>query len=123
MPSRHLLRIASRMKFILSRVIQHELDDPRLGFVTILSVRPTEDYKEAKVSFSVLGTPGERSKSLHALRDARGFLQKRLAANLRLRNTPQLRFELEEPDDPVARVEGLLRQAREEEAPPPSEES
>ena len=123
MASRHVLKIASRLKFLISSVIQRDLQDPRLGFITVLQVEPTEDFKEAKVRVSVLGTAGERSKALHALEDARGYIQKKVAGSLRLRHMPALRFLLEEPVDPVTRVEELLEQAKRQEAPPPSSPS
>ncbi|MBN1444385.1 MAG: 30S ribosome-binding factor RbfA [Planctomycetes bacterium] len=124
MASRHLLRVASRIKFLVSSVLQREMKDPRLGFITLLKVEPTEDFKEAKVYFSVLGSPGDRSKTLHALEDARGFIQKKIAKNLRLRNIPQLRFILDEPEDKLARIEKLIEKVHEEkegepEAPAP----
>ena len=38
MPPRYAQKIASRIKFIVSHVVQQELNDPRLGFVTILDL-------------------------------------------------------------------------------------
>lgn len=114
MPSRHALRIGSRLKILISTVLQRDLRDPRLGFITILAVEPTEDMKEAKVLFSVLGSPGDRSKALHALNDARGFIQKKIGRSLRIRHTPALRFVLDEGEDRLGRVEELLEQARRE---------
>ncbi len=115
-PSRHRLRIASRLKFLIGTIIQRELSDPRLGFITVLDVETTEDFKEAKVKISVLGSSGDRSKSLHALEDARGFIQKRVGKNLRLRSTPTIRFVLVEPEDPTQKIEELLRRDREDDA-------
>jgi len=108
MASRHLQRVASRLKFLISTVLQREMNDPRLGFLTVLEVKPTDDFREAKVYVSVLGSAGDRSKALHALEDARGFIQKKIAKNLQLRNVPYLRFVLEEKQDRVARIEELL---------------
>ncbi len=108
MASRHVQKVASRIKFLVSNIVRRELDDPRLGFVTFLRVEPTADFREAKVYFSVLGSPGDRSKTLHALQNASGLIQRRLAQNLRLRNTPLLRFIPETTQDHVARIEKLL---------------
>lgn len=112
MPSRHVNKVASRLKFLIGNILQRELDDPRLGFVTVLDVEPTADFKEAKVYFSVLGSRGDRSKTLHALQDASGFIQKQIGKNLRLRNTPVLRFILEEEEARMARIEELLEETR-----------
>ena len=42
-------RIAAFLRNELAQILQRELHDPRLGFVSILSVSPTEDLKEAEV--------------------------------------------------------------------------
>ena len=49
MPPRHVQKIASRVKFIVSHVVQQELNAPRLGFVTILDVEMSSDLREAKI--------------------------------------------------------------------------
>lgn len=95
MPSRRVLKVASRLKFLISTIIQRELHDPRIGFVTVMKVEPTEDFKEAKVHVSVFGAPGDKSKTLHALEAARGYIQSRVGKNLRLRHTPALEFVLD----------------------------
>ena len=112
---RHALRVASRIKFLVSHVLQRELSDPRLGFMTVLKVEPTGDLKEAKVYLSVLGTPADRSKAVQAVEDARGFIQREVGKNLRLRNTPFLHFLFEDPKDSVSRIEELLNQVRRKE--------
>lgn len=113
-PSRRIQRIASRMKFLVSQVLQRELSDPRIGFVTVLEVEPTEDMKEAKVYLSLLGSPGDRTRTEHALESARGFIQREIGKNLRTRNTPHLRFIFDETRDKVARLEALIDETAQE---------
>lgn len=109
-----LQRIASRIKFLVSTVIQREMRDPRIGLVTVLKVEPTPDLKEARVYISIFGKPGDRSKSIRALEDARGFIQKEVGKNLETRNTPRLKFIIDESQDRVSRIEALMVEAREE---------
>ena len=113
-PSRRIQRIASRMKFLVSQVILNELNDPRVGFVTVLDVEPTEDMKEAKVYLSFLGSRGDRSRTEHALERARGFIQREVGRNLKTRNTPHLRFIFDETRDKVARLEALIDETAQE---------
>ena len=113
MPPRHAQKIASRLKFLVSHVVQQELNDPRLGFITILDVEMTSDLREAKIYFSVLGPRAEQSKSLQAIESSCGFIQRRVGKNLKLRNTPVLRFVLDDTDDRVSRIEEILAQHRE----------
>ena len=112
--SRRVARIASRMKFLISQIIQRELQDPRIGFITVLDVEPTEDVKEARVRLSVLGPQGARSKAEHALSRAKGFIQRQLGRSLRTRNTPILRFVFDEAEDKASRIEALIQKASQE---------
>lgn len=112
MPPRHVQKIASRVKFIVSHVVQQELNDPRLGFVTILDVEMSSDLREAKVHFSVLGPEADKVKSLHAIESSAGFIQQRVGKNLNLRNVPLLHFVLDEFDDRMARIEEILELER-----------
>ena len=117
MASRHLLRIASQLKFLISTVLQRDLHDPRLGFITVISVEPTEDYKEAKVTVSILGSTGERSRTLRALEDARGFIQRKIGKHLHLRHTPQLRFVIDEEQERWEHLDDLIARTKEDEEP------
>ena len=123
MPSRKVLRIASRIKFLLSELIQRGMADPRLGFVTILEVEVSEDLAEARVQFSVLGSRGECTKTVHALEDARGYLQRQVGKGLQTRTTPALKFVLDETAKKQERIEELLKEARRQEESPPPEDT
>lgn len=109
---RRLGRIANRIRFLVSEIIRRELQDPRIGFITVLAVEPTVDLKEAKVYVSVLGSRSDRSKAQHALESARGFIQRQVGRNLSTRNTPVLRFIFDDSQDKVSRIEALLRQTK-----------
>ena len=116
MPPRHVQKIASRVKFIVSHVVQQELNDPRLGFVTILDVDMSSDLREAKIHFSVLGPEADKVKSLRAIESSAGFIQQRVGKNLDLRNVPLLHFVLDEFDDRMARIEEILELDRKAES-------
>ena len=93
-------RVDEAVRAVLSETISTDLSDPRVGFVTVTQVKTSPDLRHARVYVSVLGTDEERELSLEALRAAQGFLQQRLAALLRMKNTPALTFEY---DDSVVR--------------------
>jgi ribosome-binding factor A len=60
---------------------------------------------------SVLGTPAEQEATLEGLRSAHGFLQGRVASELRLKRTPELQFELDHTAEQAARLERLIEEA------------
>jgi ribosome-binding factor A len=70
-----------------------ELQDPRIGLVTVTGVRTSRDLRQATVYVSVLGSERKRLGALDALRSAHGVLQARLSQQLHLKRTPQLAFE------------------------------
>ena len=105
-------RIASFLRAEIARVLLHEVRDPRIGFVSVLAVEPTEDLKEAKVSVSVLGTEADRRTALRGLEAARGFIQSHLAKVCQFRETPQLRFILDDSIRRTMEIEETIRRVR-----------
>jgi ribosome-binding factor A len=69
-----------------------ELKDPRIGMVTVTSVRVTPDLREATVYISTLGGERRRQSALDGLASAHAVLQARINRELRLRRTPHLTF-------------------------------
>ncbi len=93
-------RVDVAVRAVVGDAISKDLQDPRVGFVTVTAVKTSPDLRQARVFVSVLGDERERDASLEGLRSARGFLQARVAAELHLKHTPTLVFEF---DDSVAR--------------------
>ena len=88
--SRRLNRVDEACKEQLSEILQRELKDPRIGFVTITQVKVTPDLRHAKVFISILVTKEEVEESLAGLQSAKGYLKSRLGKHLRLRYLPEL---------------------------------
>jgi ribosome-binding factor A len=84
------------------------VSDPRIGFVTVTAVETSPDLRHARVYVSVLGSDAEREGSLAGLRSAHGLLQRHVADELRLKNTPQLDFVEDDTARRAERVERLL---------------
>lgn len=108
MPGRRPERLAEQIKEELSLIIGGEVEDPRVGFVTVTGAKLTADLRTAKVYVSVLGTEEEVKGSLAALRHASGFIRAQLGAVLRIRHTPELHFVYDDADVRAARIEELL---------------
>jgi ribosome-binding factor A len=106
-------RVDEAMREVLSGAITSEIKDPRVGFVTVTAVDTSSDLRQARVFVSVLGTPSERKRSLQGLRSAHGFLQRRVAEELRLKHTPTLDFAYDDTTENALRINELLRQQEE----------
>jgi ribosome-binding factor A len=101
-------RVDEAMREVLSDALGRGLKDPRVGFVTVTAVETSPDLRHARVYVSVLGADEERRASLEGLSSAHGFLQRRVATELRLKHTPQLVFVEDETARRAERVERLL---------------
>jgi ribosome-binding factor A len=108
MRSSRMRRVDEAMRAVLSDAIAKDLKDPRIGFVTVTGVKTSPDLRHARVYVSVLGDDPERSASIDGLRSAHGYLQHRLADELKLRHTPTLSFEYDDTVDRGMRVNRLL---------------
>ncbi len=96
------------MRAVLGDTISKDLQDPRVGFVTVTAVKTSQDLRHARVYVSVLGDERARDASLVGLRCAHGFLQARVAAELRLKYTPTLSFEFDDSVQRGIRISQLI---------------
>jgi ribosome-binding factor A len=103
-------RVDEAVRAVLSDAIARDLQDPRVGFVTVTGVKTSPDLRHARVYVSVLGDERIRAASLEGLRSAHGFLQGVIASELTLKHTPMLTFEYDESVDRGMRVTELLDQ-------------
>jgi ribosome-binding factor A len=101
-------RVDEAVRAVLSDAIAKDLQDPRVGFVTVTGVKTSPDLRHARVYVSVLGDETVRADSLAGLRSARGFLQGRVAAELTLKHTPTMVFEFDDSVDRGMRITQLL---------------
>jgi len=88
-------KVADLIHKEISEMLIRTIKDPRIGFVTITRVAVSEDYRSAKVYFSVPGTAVERQKSIEGLNSATGYVRKELGRRIRLRYTPEIIFKFD----------------------------
>jgi ribosome-binding factor A len=108
MTSDRMRRVDEAMREVLSGAITSELKDPRVGFVTVTAVETSVDLRHARVFVSVLGNPGERRRSLAALDHAHGYLQRRVADELRMKHTPALEFAYDDSSERGIRIAEIV---------------
>jgi ribosome-binding factor A len=108
MRSARMRRINEVMREVIGSAVSIELKDPRIGFVTVTAVDTSPDLRSARVFVSVLGPERAREESLAGLRSSHGFLQAKIASELRLKRTPTLSFHYDESVDRGMRISKLL---------------
>lgn len=108
MASGRMRRVNGVVREVVSGAIATELQDPRIGFVTVTAVETSPDLRTARVYVSVFGDEAERDDTLAGLRSSHGLLQAAIAAELRLKRTPTLSFHYDDSVERGARISRLL---------------
>ena len=91
------IRINGEVQKELSRIIREDLKDPRIHPLTsVMEVEVAPDLKTCKAYISVLGSDEEAKATVQGLKQAEGYIRRELARTVNLRNTPQIRFMLDQ---------------------------
>ena len=90
-------RINGEVQKELSTIIRNEIKDPRIHPMTsVMAVEVAPDLKTCKAYISVLGEKEAKEATIKGLKSAEGYIRRQLAHNMNLRNTPEIRFILDE---------------------------
>lgn len=108
-------KVEELLKVEISEIIQREMKDPRLGFVTITDVKISPDLRHAQVYVSVLGEKAEQEASLKALQSASKFVRVELGKRVRMRVTPEVEFRIDEAIERGMKMFELLEKIKKNE--------
>jgi ribosome-binding factor A len=113
--SRRTEKVASTVQKELAQIMLRELVDPRLtGLPSITRVKVSEDLSIADVFITVMGTPGQQTACLNALKHAAGLMRTRLTKQMTLRIAPFLKFHIDEDLKKELALQELLLKVHEE---------
>ncbi|MBD3233446.1 MAG: 30S ribosome-binding factor RbfA [candidate division Zixibacteria bacterium] len=107
-------RVADQILRDVAETVQHEVKDPKIGFVTFSRVEISDDLKFAKIFYTVLGSEEEQKNSRQALKRSRTFIQSRIGKKLGIRHTPEITFIFDKGLENSLRVNELLNIINEE---------
>jgi ribosome-binding factor A len=105
-------RMQDLMREEISSMIQREIKDPGLGFITIIQVKMTDDLKYAKVLYSVYGSQEEKEKTVEALRRATGYVKHLIGQRIKLRYTPNISFVIDTEQEKLQRIDEILKKVK-----------
>jgi ribosome-binding factor A len=103
-------RVAGSLRRELARIIQMELKDPDIGFISLSDVEVTGDLAHARVYVTVF-EPERAQASVDALNQAAGFLRRRLGQEMRIRTVPELHFHHDASVETGQRMDRLIETA------------
>jgi ribosome-binding factor A len=115
--SRRTERVASTIHQELAMIIMRQLNDPRLtGMPSITRVKVSDDLSVADVFMTVMGTPGQQTAALNALKHSAGMMRTLLTKKMTLRIAPFLKFHLDEDLKKELALQELLQKVADENA-------
>ncbi len=103
-------KVSQLLKREIGKILEHNICDPDLGFVSIVDVKVTPDLRLAKVYFSVLGDRISKEKTKKVLEKAKGYIKKLLSERIRLKFMPDIQFCLDESIEYSLRIEKILEE-------------
>ena len=110
MTHRRADRVAEAIKEEVSLIIQKDVKDPRIGFLTVTAVELSDDLRYAKIFISAYGGQEEKIKSLEGLQSATRFIRREVGRRIKLRYTPEIVFKWDESIERGAHINELLQQ-------------
>jgi ribosome-binding factor A len=101
-------RVQEALRQEISRIVQTEVKDPRMGFITITKVDLTKDLRYARVFFSVLGKDSDKFLTLRALNSAKGYIKGLISDRIKLRYMPEISFKIDDSSEYSIQIMSLL---------------
>jgi len=105
-------RVAELVLRELSAMLVRDLKDPRLRGVTLTTVAMGDDLRHARIFFSHLEGSSRAAAAIAGFKSASGFIRREIGRTLGLRYTPDLEFEFDPGIERAARIDALLKDAR-----------
>ena len=99
-------KLDSLLQKEISSIIEFDLNNPEIGFVTVSEVRVSPDLSKAKVYVSFFG----KNYEIAALKKSKGFIKSELAKRIKLRKIPDLEFVVDDTLQKVSRIEEIVNQ-------------
>lgn len=106
-------RVGDEIKRVVGMLIEREVKDPRIGFVTITGAKVSRDLSIATV-YVTTGEMDDLEETMAGLSAAAGFLRKRIGELIKLRHTPELRFIYDKSLDRGFQMDALLKRLADE---------
>jgi ribosome-binding factor A len=105
-------RVADLLLELVSELLAREVNDPRIGAVTLTGAEVSGDLTHAKIYFNILTGSEGKAEVLAGLKSAAGFIRGRVARQLKLRHVPTIEFVYDDTEDRAQRIDDLLQRVK-----------
>lgn len=109
METRRSRRVADAVLHEVAEIIQREVKDPRIGFVTFTGAQISPDLHYASVYYTVLGDRSALHQTQKGLESAAPFVRRELGRRMRLKTLPELRFHFDDAIERELRLQEILK--------------
>ena len=93
LPGKRATRVGDQILRFIAELLMNKIRDPRVKNVTLTGINLSNDLKNARIFFSVMGTDSDVEQALKGLDSARGFIKRQLGSGLELRYVPDILFD------------------------------
>jgi ribosome-binding factor A len=114
LPGKRSTRVGDQILRFVAELLMTKIRDPRLKGVTLTGIHLSNDLKNARIFFSVLGSKEEAKQALTGLESAKGFIKRELGSGLKLRNIPDIIFDHDLTLETGNRLEQLFKQIQDD---------
>lgn len=108
-------KVQEAIKHEISKMLLHDVKDPRIQFVTVTGVELTDDMSYAKIFISMYGPKDKQDETWKALNKALGFMRTEIAKRIRLRFAPTLILQKDTSAEYSAHIQSILDKIKQEE--------
>ena len=105
-------QVAEELRKIVSMILLEDLNDPRIGFITITRIEMTADLRFARIFYSVLGDKAQKDSTREALEEKMGFIRKLVVERINMKYAIELKFEVDKSIEQSFHINELLKKIK-----------
>ena len=108
-------QVAEELRKIITTILLEDLNDQRIGFVTVTAVKVTDDLRFGKILYSVLGDEEQKGSTKEALEDNLSYIKKLAVERLDMRNAINIKFEVDPSIEENFKIDQILKKIKKKE--------
>ena len=105
-------QVAEELRKIVSMILLEDLNEPRMGFITITRIELTDDLRFARIFYSVLGDDAQKESTREALEDNSGFIRRLVVERINMKYAMELKFEVDKSIEHSFHIDELLKKIK-----------
>ena len=105
-------QVAEELRKIVSLILLEDLNDPRIGFITITRIELTADLRFARIFYSVLGEDTQKESTREALEEKMGFIRKLVVERIDMKYALELKFEVDKSIEHSFEIDNILKKIK-----------